>query len=217
MDSISNDVAFLFDLDGVVIDTETQYDKFWSEIGKEFLPNVPNLNTLVKGQTLSGVLNQHFPKEVHQKIIDNLNKFEGKMPYEYIAGAQEFLKLLKSVGIKTAMVTSSNNEKMASVYKKMPELLNYFDSFVTSDKITRSKPDPMCYLLAAQELNVQPENCYVFEDSFFGLKSGRDAGMKVIGLATSNPREAIKDLSDKIIDNFVGISIEDIKKTQINK
>lgn len=212
MDNNFNDISFLFDFDGVIVDTEAFYDKYWNETGKKYLPHLTDFNKLVKGQTLVGILNQYFTQDLHQKFTDEIAEVDDIMPYDYIPGAYDFLKLSKSMGIKTALVTSSANKKMTIVYKKRPELLDYFQCFITANKITKSKPDPQCYLLAAQELNVKPENCFVFEDSFYGMQSGRSAGMKVIGLATTNTREAIKDYADKIIDNFVGVNIEDIKK-----
>jgi beta-phosphoglucomutase-like phosphatase (HAD superfamily) len=65
----------------------------------------------------------------------------------------------------------------------------------------------MCYLLAANDLNTLPENCYVFEDSFNGIAAGNAAGMKVIGLSTSNPAESIRDKALKVIPDFRGFSL----------
>ncbi len=84
----------------------------------------------------------------------------------------------------------------------------WFDVIVTADKITRSKPDPECYLLAAKELQYAPARCVVFEDSFSGLKAGRGAGMKVIGLATTNPPETIRDKADAVIPDFRDFSYD---------
>ena len=75
---------------------------------------------------------------------------------------------------------------------------------ITADKITRSKPDPECYLLAARELQMEVDVCCVFEDSFSGIEAGRRAGMKVIGLTTTNPREKIQDKVDWVLSDFTG-------------
>ena len=86
---------------------------------------------------------------------------------------------------------------------------NLFDTLVTADRITQGKPDPMCYLLAAKDLNVSPEDCIVFEDSFNGTQSGKDAGMRVIGLSTTNPAESLRDQVYEVIPNFEKVTFED--------
>ena len=71
-----------------------------------------------------------------------------------------------------------------------------FDEILTSEDFSRSKPDPDCYLKAAARLGAESDECVVFEDSFNGLKSGRAAGMAVVGLATTNSAESIAPYSD---------------------
>jgi HAD superfamily hydrolase (TIGR01509 family) len=77
-----------------------------------------------------------------------------------------------------------------------------FDAILTSEDFERSKPDPDCYLKAAQRLGVNVGDCVVYEDSFNGLKSGRAAGMYVVGLSTTNPATAIRPYCDEIIENY---------------
>jgi HAD superfamily hydrolase (TIGR01509 family) len=91
---------------------------------------------------------------------------------------------------------------MKAVYAKHPEFKSLFDAILTSEDFERSKPDPDCYLKAAERFGVEPKNCVVFEDSFNGLKSGRAAGMYVIGLATTNAAEDIAPFCDKVIEDF---------------
>jgi HAD superfamily hydrolase (TIGR01509 family) len=102
----------------------------------------------------------------------------------------------------TAVVTSSNIPKMLSVYAKRPEFRQLFDAILTSEDFAKSKPDPDCYLRAAQRFGVSPSDCVVFEDSFNGLKSGRAAGMYVVGLATTNTADAIRNYCDEVIPDF---------------
>ena len=110
--------------------------------------------------------------------------------------------------MKTAVVTSSNRQKMASVYAKHPEFPELFDAILTSEDFSRSKPFPDCYLSAAEKFGVAPEKCVVFEDSINGLKSGRAAGMKVVGLLTTNPLEAVAPLSDVQVNDFLTLNPE---------
>ena len=97
---------------------------------------------------------------------------------------------------------------MESVYRYQPGFRTLFDAILTSEDFEQSKPHPDCYLRAAQRLGAQINECIVFEDSFNGLRSGRAAEMKVVGLATTNPVEAIAPLSDLQISDYTSLTYE---------
>ena len=197
--------AALFDLDGVVFNTEPQYTEFWGAQCREFHPEHPGLEHEIKGQTLVQIFDRHFSGDLaySQEIITNrLNDFEQTMRFDYVEGFEDFVSRLRSRGVKTAVVTSSNIAKMQSVYQSRSEFRQMFDAILTSEDFERSKPDPDCYLKAAERLGAEIAECIVFEDSFNGLKSGRAAGMKVVGLATTNSAESIAPYSDVIISNY---------------
>ena len=197
--------AALFDLDGVVFDTEPQYTVFWGQQCREYHPEHPGLEQEIKGQTLVQIYDAWFsgPLEPEQAVItERLNKFEQQMHYDYIAGFLDYITSLRKKGVKTAVVTSSNQVKMQAVYASRPEFRALFDAILTSEDFERSKPDPDCYLKAAQRFGVEPADCVVFEDSFNGLKSGRAAGMYVVGLATTNPADAIRPYCDEVIADY---------------
>ena len=159
----------------------------------------------IKGQTLVQIFDRHFSGELaySQEIITKrLNDFEQTMNFDYVEGFENFVASLRSNGVKTAVVTSSNIAKMQSVYQRRSEFRGMFDAILTSEDFERSKPDPDCYLKAAARLGAGIDECIVFEDSFNGLKSGRAAGMKVVGLATTNSAESIAPYSDIVISNY---------------
>ena len=198
--------AALFDLDGVVFDTEPQYTVFWGQQCREYHPEHPGLEQEIKGQTLVQIYDAWFAGELEKEqavITERLNQFEQQMSYNYVAGFVEYVEKLRQHGVKTAVVTSSNQPKMEAVYKSRPEFRGLFDAILTSEDFERSKPDPDCYLKAAERLGVVKDDCVVFEDSFNGLKSGRAAGMYVVGLATTNAAEAIEPLCDKVINDYL--------------
>ena len=141
---------------------------------------------------------------LQQQISLELDEFESRMDFPYFPGVELFIRTLQKHGVRTALVTSSNNKKMAHVLMAHPEFTELFERVITADKITRSKPDPECYLLAARELQMEVDVCCVFEDSFSGIEAGRRAGMKVIGLTTTNPREKIQDKVDWVLSDFTG-------------
>lgn len=199
-------IAALFDFDGVVMDTETQYSIFWNEQGRKYHPELPEFGRLIKGQTLTQIYANYFAgmEEVQHEITEDLNKFEKNMLYNYIPGVEAFLKELRENGVKIAIVTSSNEMKMSNVYKVHPELKQSVDRILTAEMFTHSKPDPECFLLGATVFDTVPENCVVFEDSFHGLEAGNRAGMTVIGLATTNSEEQIRDKANAVIQDFNG-------------
>ncbi len=205
--------AALFDLDGVVFDTEPQYTVFWGTQCREFHPEHPGLEHEIKGQTLDQIYDTWFNgelKAIRPLLTERLNAFEQQMDYSYIVGFESFIHDLHQRGVKTAVVTSSNQIKMQSVYLSHPEFKSLFDAILTSEDFEYSKPHPDCYLKAAARFDAAPKECVVFEDSFNGLKSGRAAGMTVIGLATTNAAETIAPLCDKVITNYKSEIWQDI-------
>ncbi|MGI6243091.1 MAG: HAD family hydrolase [Prevotella sp.] len=204
--------AALFDLDGVVIDSETQYTKFWGEQFRKYHPETPGLEHKIKGMTLDQIFDSFFAgrQDIQKIIAHELDIYERQMSFDYISGFDVFIKQLHQRNIKTAVVTSSNRSKMESVYAKQPELEHYFDRILTSEDFTRSKPHPECYLKGAQLFEVQPAECVGFEDSINGLKAVRAAGLYSVGLATTNSRQVVAPLCDVVVDDFTQLKLDDL-------
>lgn len=201
----------LFDFDGVIADTESQYTYFWDKMGKDYL-GLEGFGHTIKGQTLVQIFGKFFDGMVkeQEEIVPQLNAFERNMSYDYIPGALEFMQELKRRGIRSAIVTSSNDIKMSNAYAAHPELLEIVDTVLTSEHFSKSKPDPECFLKGMEVLGATPQEAIVFEDSFHGISAGRASGAKVIGLATTNKREALTPLCDMVIDDFTQITVEDL-------
>lgn len=195
--------AALFDLDGVVFDTEPQYSIFWGGQFRRYYPEHPGMEQLIKGMTLVEIYEKYFQnKGIQDRITRELDEFEQTMDFVYVKGFENYVKSLRDRGVKTAVVTSSNMAKMENVYRKRPEFKTYFDAILTSEDFAESKPSPDCYQRAAQRFGLIKDECVVFEDSFNGLKSGRAAGMYVVGLATTNSPESIAPFADRVIKEY---------------
>ncbi len=196
-------IVALFDNDGVILDTESQYSVFWGAVGRKYHPEIPNFDHVIKGQTLVYILDTYFPdKDLQKQVVGELYEFEENMEYGYIPGVYDFIQELKEHGVKTVVVTSSDQSKMNHVYRSHPEFKVMFDRILTSEDFKASKPDPYCYLLGAKLFNAPLENCMVFEDSFNGLKAGKAADIFTVGVATTNSRDSIESKSDYVIDDF---------------
>lgn len=197
--------GFFFDLDGVVFNTEPLYSQFWGEVGKRLLPGIPDFAKQIKGQTLPQILDTYFSDQLaaeRDDVVSRLNDFEAHMDFPYVPGFLDFIMWLDNKGADTALVTSSNQMKMAQVYRRYPDFKRLFKEILTAEDFNESKPSPDPYLKAAERFALSPEECVGFEDSFNGLKSLRAAGMKVVGLATTNPPQAIGELADYVISDY---------------
>ena len=203
----------LFDLDGVVFDTEPQYTVFWRNQCQLYHPDKPGLEQKIKGQTLAQIFGKYFSGNLEceqETITKRLDDFEQNMRFDYIEGFKDLIADLHHNNVKTAVVTSSNKKKMNTVYRVHSEFKSMFDAILTAEDFEKSKPDPDCYLKGAQKFETQPNKCVVFEDSFNGLKSGRAAKMTVIGLSTTNPESEIEPFSDKVVRDYKPLDYENI-------
>ena len=209
---MTQEIGVLFDLDGVLLDTEGIYTDFWQSIDDKYPTGVPGFAHIIKGSNLTTILDTYYPdKELQKIIIDILDDFEKEMKYRPFPDAMKFVEELKATGIPTCIVTSSSMLKMNNAFEQLPGFRELFDGLVTGDMVINCKPNPEGYLLGAQQIGVKPENCYVFEDSLQGIQAGLNAGCKVVALTTTVAREQIKKLkADKIMNNFADFTVKDM-------
>ncbi|MDL2302836.1 HAD family phosphatase [Dysgonomonas sp. OttesenSCG-928-D17] len=196
----------LFGLDGVVVDTEHEYDKFWSKIAEDNELKIDNFSSIIRGMTLSSVIELYFaisPLEEKQAIRQACADMEQSIDYKklLIPGVLDFIAYVKESGYRVGLVTSSPTHKVQVVLDQLA-LQNTFDTIITSDSIKKGKPDPMGYVLAKTNLGVQSGECVVFEDSFTGIKAATYAFMRVIGVATTLSEEFLKDYTYGTIKDF---------------
>ena len=196
--------AVLFDFDGVVADTEGLYAVFWGNIAERYRLNIPDFTLQVKGMTMGAIFEKFFPgypETEKQRIIEECMDYEYRMEFREVPGATGFIQWMKDRDYRVGLVTSSPDSKLEFALERL-HLSDAFDTVVSADRIVRGKSDPMCYRLAAADLNVPPDECVVFEDSFFGIEAGKRAGMRVIGLSTTNPAKKIAEKADAVIPDF---------------
>lgn len=205
--------GFLFDLDGVLIDSEKEYSRIWATVNKEYPTNEPSLESKIKGCTLDKILDDYYPEtSIREKVVARLYELEGKMHYEFLPGAKELLLELRKRDLPIALVTSSNEDKMRHLDEELPGIRNYFDTIITADLISKSKPDPEGYILAARKLGCDTKNCFVFEDSYQGVKAGRNSGAFVVGVRGTVPSDLLKQHSDLLVNDLSEVDIDDILK-----
>lgn len=199
----------LFGLDGVVVDTEHYYDKFWSKVAQDNELKINNFSAIIKGMTLSSIIELYFAistLEEKQAIRDACSEMEQSIDYKKIVipGVLDFIEYLKKQNYKIGLVTSSPTSKVKVVLEHL-SLNNTFDTIITSDSIKKGKPDPMGYVLAKTNLGVQSGECAVFEDAFTGIKAATYAFMRVIGVSTTLSADFLKDYTYGVISDFTNL------------
>ena len=190
----------LFDLDGVLLDSEGQYSIFWGQMDQEYPTGIPEFASYIKGFHLTRILGYFADDEVRGQVFDKLLEFERHMRFEFFPGALEFVQQLRDNGIPMVIVTSSDRKKMQSLYEQHPQFPTLFDHIITGDMVTKAKPDPECFLTASRQIGVDIKDCIVFEDSRNGLIAARESGARVIGVATTLSTAEVRELSDMTID-----------------
>ncbi|MDU1892163.1 MAG: HAD family phosphatase [Dysgonomonas sp.] len=196
----------LFGLDGVVVDTERDYDKFWNKIAQENELKIDNFPAIIKGMTLNSIIELYFTissTEEKQAIKQACAAMEQSIDYKkaIIPGVLDFIKYVKDTDYKVGLVTSSPSTKVKVVLEQLG-LNGTFDTIITSDSIKKGKPDPMGYVLAKTNLGVQSSECIVFEDAFTGIKAATYAFMRVIGVSTTLSEDFLKDYTYGVISDF---------------
>lgn len=210
--------AIIFDVDGVIAETETIHLKAFQKTFDKFKINItPEYHrNLVGGTVRDNIIriNKDFDIDV------DVDEYVKKRNEEYIfllerdtispnRGLKEILLWGKENRIKLGICSSSKRimiEKvLEGVFKIMEiseSIYNFFDAFAVSEDVKRKKPSPDIYLYVINRLNLHPSECLAIEDSEVGVKSAKSAGCKVIGLTTPfNSRDNLVD-ADKIVNSL---------------
>ena len=206
--------ALVFDMDGVIIDSEPLQAEIAVHVLKKLGGNPQPREFYefigVRNEEMWTILKErHNIKESVKEILEIHQDYKKKRfseaDVETVEGIPELIKEAKSRGLRIALATSSPRFLAEHILKKF-DLYKYFNVLVTADHITHSKPDPEIYIKAAQFLGVKPEECIAIEDAHFGVKAAKAAGMKCI--AYVNPNSGNQDLSEADCKVY---SIKDIR------
>jgi len=180
--------AVIFDLDGLLLDTEIVAYKVYEELGERFsfTLTLPDFMENFCGRPLRrnvAYCNERFqlPWEF-EEAVEEVLRIEKKILDEGVdvmPGARELLVYLKENTYKTAVASSSARERSIRLLEQH-DLVKYFDDFVFGPEVERGKPNPDIFLKAAEKLGIEPESCLVLEDSQAGIQAAYSAGMQVI-------------------------------------
>lgn len=204
--------AAIFDMDGTIIDSMW----VWRKIDLDYLSarniSIPkDLKENIEHLSFEDTA-KYFKKRfnLNDSVETIMNEWNEMAYDEYLnrveikSGAKDFIASLKKSGIKVALATSNCNLLLETALKKF-DIYHHFDTIVTTDEVSRSKAFPDVYLLAAERLNVIPNDCIVFEDILTAINGAKAAGMKVVAVEDDHSledRHLIKKHADKYIVEF---------------
>jgi len=186
--------ACIFDLDGVIVDTAVYHYKAWKRLANgmgfdfteednEKLKGVSRMASLDLILQWGGVTKTDAEKEElatrkNTWYVDMINRMT---PAEILPGAKEFVESCMAAGIKTALGSASKNSM--TILEKVG-IAHLFNTVIDGNKVSKPKPNPEVFLKGAEELNVSPANCVVFEDAIAGVEAAINGGMKVVGIGS---------------------------------
>ncbi len=213
--------AIIFDLDGVIVDTNPAIESFWkSWTDKEGITlTEPLMREWVHGRkvtdTLSGLF-AHVTDERKEEIRESAYLFDQSMNPDAITGVVNFINSLSLLQLPVGIVTSSHHSRMWDMLEKL-SIENQFTHFVTAHDVTRGKPHPEPYLTMSGKMDIPASHCLVFEDAISGIQSATAAGMHSIGIGNNAAMNDLLQYGAKdVIPDFTGIRINQRTFTTIN-
>lgn len=209
-------VCVIFDMDGVLADTGPVHFQSWKkladEIGVEFTKelfektfgqkSVPIIRRLVGEDGVDEQLQKWADlkeKYYREMVKDKIKPLEGVIP---------LIKDLKRHNCKLAVASSGPPENVELLVDSL-KLREFFDELITAEDVKKGKPEPDAFLIAAQKLKVNPEDCVVIEDAPVGIEAAKRARMKRIALTTTHLREELQD-ANLILSDLSDITYEEI-------
>ncbi len=210
--------GFIFDLDGVIVDTAKYHYLAWKHLANELgFDFTEEQNEAFKGVSrrrcleilleLGGIIvdDAQFDRWLFEKNEDYLSYINKMDESEILPDVPRVLNYLKEKQVPMALGSASKNA--IPILKKV-KLLSYFETVVDGNQVTRAKPDPEVFLIAAEKIGVPPERCVVFEDAIAGIEAANTANMISVGIGD---RETLSD-AKYIFQDFTEIELDFINE-----
>lgn len=199
----------IFDMDGTLVDTEKYYYRAWIETADDFgVERNPDISRLCSGGSPTQnrwLIHKLYPTVDENAYFDHTIARVQRWTEEellLLPGVKETLDRFRAEGIKMAVASSS---VLSTIEKNLERvgIIDYFDALVSSQFVAHSKPLPDIFIYAAGRINVPPKDCWVFEDSFNGVKAGNAAGCSTMMIVDQvEPTDEIRALAAGVYDSF---------------
>lgn len=203
--------AVIFDMDGVIFDSERATMLCWLELAEKYgIKDIekPYLactgtNAAKTRQIMLDAYGDDFPYDDYAKEASHMyhEKYDGgRLPMK--SGVFEILDFLKDNGKKIALASSTRKQTVLNQLRDA-NILQYFDEVITGDMVTKSKPEPDIFLLACERTGVDPERSYAIEDSFNGIRAAYRGKLRPIMVPDLLPADdEMRELSEAVIDSL---------------
>ncbi|NLW56895.1 MAG: HAD family phosphatase [Firmicutes bacterium] len=207
----------IFDMDGVIIDSEPIHIKLERELLEECGGDYSKITHAdFMGTTdaeMWGTFKEQFKIELSVGELINIKRGRfienlGQIPL--VDNVLAFMASLQSIGCKLGLA-SSNNESAVEAVKNKFGLEKYIDVFINGEAVTKGKPHPEIFLTAAKQMGLKPEDCLVIEDTKNGVLAAKAAGMKCVGFQNKNSGEQDLSEADLIVSSYKELTIEELK------
>ena len=176
----------IFDMDGLLFDTEPIFDQAWRLVANQYHLQLDqsffDRNRGTSGAVMKQALKEFFPELSPDWLVQGLFDHTAQLTSQNVPlkkGVCEILDFLKQRSVLMA-IASSSPKSMILHHLEVSGIRDYFDVIVSGEEVKRGKPYPDIFLLAASQLNLLPEDCYVFEDGLPGVRAGVKAGCETI-------------------------------------
>ncbi len=205
-------------MDGVIADTAPYHLKAWQEVlqkrGTNFTEEDFRHNFGCRNDT---IIRNVLGKAVSQDEIDTIGKEKEesfrrriRQNLKPLPGAIKLIKSLTERGFKLALASSAPIENIQLLITGLG-INDYFQTIISGMDVTKGKPSPQVFLLAAQRLGIEPKNCLVIEDAVAGVSAAKKAGMRCLAITNTRPRISLTE-ADLIIDTLEEVSVSDLEQ-----
>ena len=214
---IGNGFGVIFDLDGVIVDSEYCHKKSFYIVAEE--EGIKMTDELFKqgfGRRNDELFPIFFGKPLSQEKLDYLSERKESIYRDLmrevgvtpLPGAVEFITNLKQNGFKISIGSSTSLENVNFVLSSIG-VLDKFDAIVSAEDVTVGKPNPKVFLLGSEKIGIAPEKCMVVEDAVAGVQAAKNGNMKALGVTTTRSRESLeKACADLVVKSLVEIDSE---------
>ena len=205
-------------MDGVIADTAPYHLKAWQKVFQKRGVNFTHEDFNRQfGQRNDAIIRHTLGEQISQSEVDAIagekEKTFRKLIKQNVKSLPGAIRLMKSLGghgFKVALASSAPIENIRLVTRSLG-INNYFQAIVSGQDVTEGKPSPQGFLLAAQKLGVEPENCAVIEDAIAGVTAAKRAGMHCIAVTNTHPRETLGE-ADLIVGTLEKVTVDDLEE-----
>ena len=205
----------IFDWDGVIINSAAHHEESWTRLGAELKKPLPEghfkrgfgmKNEVIIPEQLRWTTDPAEIRMISLRKESLYREVVREWGITALPGVESWLKTLRQAGIPCVIASSTHRENITTTLDVLG-LGEFFAAMVTSEDVKRGKPDPEVFLTAAKKIGVEPAQGIVFEDALVGIEAAHAAGMRVVAVTTTEPKEKLAH-ADWIVDHLDELSME---------